>query len=497
MRAQARPRKPRMRAQLQSRIAAAQHNQRTRRGLWWIGGALGAFAILGGLYLASQLASQWMDASRALPASSVSSPASPSSDADAGNAESVIREQFMRELTEYESDTEPQIDAMRLDETNPTQDADLRELKQQAIARFGAGDYLQAREKLREAKTLFEQIEARRDEQLQSIKRDAQAAFADNRAEQAQQLITRALQLRADDVEMINLQARVAVLPAVLDALAVAEVARIENRPQNEIAALSKAHALDPARSEVQTRLEKVRAEYAKQQLRSSLANAARALNAGDLQSAKKHLANAEQVAAPGDAQVARLAAQLQQATRAREFDDQLRLAEFARQQDDWQQAHTRLARAVQLRPDNPRAVDAYRQATQLLEAMRRIDALIVNAARLSDENVAAATSSYLTETESLTKLSAKFAARHAELTRLTAQYGESVEVAVVSDNATEIIVRGVGRVGKTKRRTIRLRPGNHTFEGSRRGYQSKLVAVEIKPGAAGVEVTVICDVKI
>ena len=75
--------------------------------------------------------------------------------------------------------------------------------------------------------------------------------------------------------------------------------------------------------------------------------------------------------------------------------------------------------------------------------------------------------------------------------------YQIEVDLIVVSDNATYIIVRSHGQVGKTLRRTIRLRPGMRVFEGTRAGYKSKLVTVDIKPEAPPVEVTVICDEKI
>ena len=85
----------------------------------------------------------------------------------------------------------------------------------------------------------------------------------------------------------------------------------------------------------------------------------------------------------------------------------------------------------------------------------------------------------------------------HEELTRLTIAYQREVEVVIVSDNKTHIIVRGVGQVGKTTRRTIKLRPGKRLLEGSRAGYQSKLVSIEIAPDAKNLQVVLICDEKI
>ena len=50
-------------------------------------------------------------------------------------------------------------------------------------------------------------------------------------------------------------------------------------------------------------------------------------------------------------------------------------------------------------------------------------------------------------------------------------------------------------RIGRTRERTIELRPGAHVFEGKREGYCSKLVEVVMQASAgAPVEVRIVCD---
>ncbi|MGR3913317.1 MAG: hypothetical protein OD918_02130, partial [Gammaproteobacteria bacterium] len=63
-----------------------------------------------------------------------------------------LRAQFMRELTQYESETEPKIAALHLQQWAAGQHAQLAELKMRAVERFAASEYAAALEELRRAR---------------------------------------------------------------------------------------------------------------------------------------------------------------------------------------------------------------------------------------------------------------------------------------------------------------------------------------------------------
>jgi len=70
----------------------------------------------------------------------------------------------------------------------------------------------------------------------------------------------------------------------------------------------------------------------------------------------------------------------------------------------------------------------------------------------------------------------------------------KKVSVEIISDNQTNIIVRGVGVVGITQSKTIQLTPGRYKFEGKREGYKSKLIDVLISYDKTSYRLNVICD---
>jgi hypothetical protein len=63
-----------------------------------------------------------------------------------------------------------------------------------------------------------------------------------------------------------------------------------------------------------------------------------------------------------------------------------------------------------------------------------------------------------------------------------------------MSDNMTDVRVRGIGKLGVILHKTIQLKPGNYTFEGTRKGFKSKLLQVLIPYDQNNYSVSIICD---
>ena len=80
------------------------------------------------------------------------------------------------------------------------------------------------------------------------------------------------------------------------------------------------------------------------------------------------------------------------------------------------------------------------------------------------------------------------------ELRNIISLYEEPIEVEVISDGETEILVRGVGKVGKVLKKIITLKPGFYKFEAKRNGYKTKLISVEIVAGQNNKIIEIICD---
>jgi len=299
-------------------------------------------------------------------------------------------------------------------------------------------------------------------------------------------------------VEIVTEVAPVAEAPSELGKwLALAEVARVENRPQKEIAALRKVLELDSADADARQRLQELQVAMTRARFAVGVERAQDALDAGDLPAAAQHIQAAAAVS-PGHEALQPLQEQLQVARAEREFAARIALGAQAGRQDDWQTAVAHFSRARAIKPNDSGAVAGLSRAQEVVDAARKIDGYLAQPQRLADDGVVKAAAAYLAEVEAVAARSPKLRAQRDKLSAAVAAYLAEVEVVVVSDNASDIIVRGVGRVGKTERRAIKLRPGRREFECKRRGYQSKIVPLDIPPGAAGpFEVAIVCDEKI
>ena len=407
-----------------------------------------------------------------------------------------VRQQFRDELTRYEREVEPKIKEIRLRHWAGERYDELQRLKADAIEDFAKSDYLSAQEGLGQARGLVSEAAAEYARRLAALRIEANEAFADDRAPAAEKAVGQALHLRPDDAEMLALQKRVSRLPEVLDLLRRAGVARNENRPEKEAAALQKVLALDPSRKGSQSRLAKLHGQLKQQRFSGAVRKAQAALDAGDLAAASNQLALAKTIS-PADKSLAPLQKRLRLAQKEKAFAAQISLGAQAKARDDWRVAATHFQRARQLKPGDKTAVENHDLAQRVVGVTQRLRQMSDREHRLGDKNVLASVAAYLQESESLVEISPGLKKIHAEVTRKAALYRIEVEVVVVSDNATYIVVRGEGQVGETSRRTIRLRPGKRVFEGTRPGYKSKLVTVDLVPGAPAVEVVVICDEKI
>ncbi len=423
-------------------------------------------------------------------------PPPPNKGASVDAATENFRAQFMQQLARYESEVEPKIDEIRLSHWAGEKYAELQNRKARAIEDFSQGDYLSAREGLRQARVLVESASAEYAERLDTLKREAKVAFENDRAPAAEKAVREVLRLNPADPEMQALQKRVAVMFQVLDLLRQAQVAQTENRPEKEVAALQKVLSIDRSRPVVGARLKELREQLKQQRFADAIRNAQRALDADDLVVAETQIALAKKIF-PTSEEIKILQNSLAQVRTEKAFAAQIALGEQAKAHDDWPAAKAYFQLARQLKPGNQSAVENYNVASRVVGIAEKIRATLNQEHRLGDNNVLDSVAAYLRETESDVEVSPSLRKIHAELARKVEAYKTEVAVVVISDNETYIIVRGEGQVGKTARRTIRLRPGRRVFEGARSGYKSKLVTLDIKPGATSVEVIVICDEKI
>lgn len=372
----------------------------------------------------------------------------------------------------------------------------LQEDREASLGAFEQGNYAEALRVLQGAEQEAQALLARAESDFAKHLKAARAAFRAEDADAAERHINRALLLKAEHPEARALFFRIEILPDVLRELRAARRARAENRPAQEKAALERALQLDGERTELRVRIAALGGDMAEQDFLAAVDRGFRALDAGDLKAAEAALARADAIF-PGRSERALLEDRVRAFGLRQTLGAHLEQAEQAGAADNWASASRAFQNALRLDETHERAQSGLALARRILAAQSGVDDFLARPERLSSENIEAAARALLARSAQFDALSPRLA-RSAEALRGALERATTeVSLFLKSDNRTEILVRGVGQVGKIREKTLSLRPGVYTLEGRRKGYRSKLVEVRLEPGAPASELTLVCDERI
>ncbi len=407
-----------------------------------------------------------------------------------------FRKEYLEKFRYYEQTVQPIIAQLNLATWAAAETDDLAESKKRATEMFSVGDYKGAAETLDNAIDTVERLEAEHAAKLDELKFAANTAFLNNQPLQASNYISEALRLSPNDSEMLALQPRANTLGEVLNLLREASIARNTNQPQKELAILKQVISLDSNRPEVKDRIASIQNNITRQRFADAIRSANRELGRENLEKAKKQYSIAKSIF-PKSAEVAALDSKIKSVENEQQFSKQVALAtEFAKK-DNWNQSLHHFTEALKLKPNDLVTIENQKAANVIVSITNQLDMDLVLENRLADSNIANQVLGHLQDAELYLDFSPKLKQLHEKLSARLVLYEKKVEVNVISDDETHIVVVGVGIVGKTTSRTIQLRPGKHVFEGSRDGYRSVRVSVNIEPGSRPVDVTVVCSEQI
>ncbi len=355
-------------------------------------------------------------------------------------------------------------------------------------------DYRAARDRYREALSLVEDIDGRRDEVYAREIERGREALATGDADTARDAYTLALSVRPDDSAAERGLERAGTLDEVLERMVAGERREeggdLERAREHYRQALSLDGDWRPAREAV-ARVERQLADRGFSAILSRGYSAMAAERYGDAIEAFE-AALAER---PGSSDASDGLAQAREGRRLQRIRlAQARAAAFE-QQERWAEAATQyrealaiddtlsFARAGRERAETRASLDAKLQ--NLIDAPAQLleDPILREARGLLDEarEVAANTSGPRLDGQ---------VARLDELIEL-ASAPQPVELR--SDGRTRIRVSRVGDVGTLERETLELRPGDYVAIGSRDGYRDVRVTFSVRPGRPTPAVEVIC----
>lgn len=418
---------------------------------------------------------------------------SPEADAAVAEDSDAAREAFKTAIVSFQRDLEPEVLKPAFADWNATAQSEIMGLRDKAFEQFAQGRHADALASLNAASQRAEAELEARDDAFTAAMNGAQAAYDADSHRQAVSEIDRALQLKPDSDAAQTLNTRIAKLPEVLSALSRAAVSRVENDLVAEEAHLTTALELDPSRSELAERRTEIQIALKDREFSARIESGLQNVLAQRLDGARSDLRAARAIY-PDRSETGVLNARVEALAEQLEFERLLADARAARQSDNWVAAEDLYARAGAIVPDDPQVAGGYELAGNINRLRNDLGKFLDQPERLASEAVAGNASDLVSRARDVSDLSPALARNAAAVANLIEAYATKVSVRILSDGVTRISVRGVGQVGVTTDRTIQLRPGSYTFEGTRAGFRSKLVSVDIPPGTDGLVLEIYPD---
>ncbi len=388
----------------------------------------------------------------------------------------------------------------------------LQRLEQRDVATWGGAPYAQARNDLaagdaamtgREFESALahfdamarglDGLERRLPEVIRTRLADAQAAFAAGRAAEAQDKYAAVLQVAPDDAAARSGIARSRVLDEVLRETAVGARAEQAGDASAAIAAYERALKLDPATTVARAGIARLGARATNDAYATTMAQAMAALARRDYATAQSAFEQAGRIR-PGAPEVVDGLQQIRRATETKSLTAIVERAVAAERAEQWSQALALYGEALKAEPALRPAQEGVERAEPRAMIDAELQSFIDKPERLYSPAGRDIARNVLERAARVSTPGTRLQAQQARLSEQLRQAETPVKVALASDNATDVQIYRVGKLGLFQHRDLELMPGRYTVVGTRQGYRDVRKELNLPPGAQPPTLVVRCE---
>ncbi len=259
---------------------------------------------------------------------------------------------------------------------------------------------------------------------------------------------------------------------------------------RNEYAAAVK---LDPAFKAATTALARVDRRLAAQRFDQLMSQGLTQLQGADWAAAERSFRSALKVRPNHDSAVEGLA-------RAQEGLQREKLAQLEREaralesEERWKEARAAYQRAAAIDPAIDFAREGAARSSRMITLEARIENYLAEPERLHSPPVREEARHFLASLDNETAGGPRLAEGKRRLEAALKRAMTKVTVRLTSDDATEVTLYRVGRLGRFRDRELQLTPGTYTLVGSRPGYKDVRRELVVAPDAAPPHVFIACE---
>ena len=361
---------------------------------------------------------------------------------------------------------------------------------------FGERRFAEAGERYQAARQGLQQLRDERPRLLKRALEDGWKALQANDSETAQARFERALALEPGQPEAASGLVRARQRPQVLEFMRQGQQAEAQGRPEAAREAYRQAQQLDGGYAPATQALARVEALLAEAAFRDAMSEALRELDAGRLDAAGRALARA--AAVRGDDPAVQATKQRLETARRNARLSRLRRQAAAREGvEEWAAAVGLYQRALAVDARAAFAREGLSRARQRLALWQQIDHYLDAPVRLYSPEPLANARKLLAGIGEVPAGEPRLAGKVKKLQQLVAGAERPQTVTLGSDGETEVVIYHVGRLGRFRRRSVDLLPGDYTVVGSRAGYRDVRREFSVRPGQPTPTIVIRCEERI
>ncbi len=280
------------------------------------------------------------------------------------------------------------------------------------------------------------------------------------------------------------------------DVLRLLETGRLNEQAGETSAALqayAEANSLDPAYLPAEQNLNRLQVARSERQFSGAMSRALQALSKGELSQAADALRQAQRHKSHDPALID-LKQQLHRAQLAEQLKSLRQKSASLEENEQWRKALTACEQALAIDSSAAFAIGCRARVSRRIELDDRLQKILSRPERLFAAAPLKEARQVLDYAEQQTPRGALLRSQIEQLSGLIRQAEAEVEVVILSDGLTDVVVYHVGRLGRFESKKLLLRTGNYTATGSRNGYRDVRQTFKVRPGAGNLIFTLRCE---
>ncbi len=354
-------------------------------------------------------------------------------------------------------------------------------------------EYTIAEQKYREATKLLSRLDGRTDAVLASSLATGAQALEDGDGDRARTAFAVALSIEPDNAEAKRGMTRAEKVEELFRLLETGQEHELAGRLALAHTDYQSAMHLDPESTRAQAAVARIQEAIADDKFHSAMSQGLQALGRRDYQAALAAFRVARTFQ-PESLEVNDGIAQATEGIRLNKIAGYRRRAQALERKERWADAAGAYHGALSIDPTLAFAQEGKARSLRLAELSAEMQYYLDNPALLTSRRVKEDVKELMGRAGAVEPKGPVFARQLADLQDRFELAAKPLTLELVSDDATEVVIYRIGRLGRFKSRMLSLRPGTYTIVGSRPGYKDVRREVKLVAGQKIPPVFIACE---